>query len=228
MRIAASGGDGEGKGAQAVTSKPYNNGGNPGMYRRYTRLRKKHKIQRRRWEQPQWWVPIVLSVCIGIIVTHYYANRSSRDVEKIITDTVPAIVDQRGSLTETRLQEYLDGLLINPDQRKVDLVKLGQAYADSGKYEEAIVTFRKRMAMGAEPNEQIALHILIGNAFYYLDRWAETEGAWNEAQRVAEEHDDRGGLATALNNLGLLYSNTQRLEQAEKAYQEVLQIMRRS
>ena len=101
-----------------------------------------------------------------------------------------------------------------------DLYELGTIHELRFEWPQALAAFRKAWELGKDP-----VH-----GFYYawfaqkLNRFNEAIAAYQYLLDIYNEPSDR---ATTLNNLAILYRDTQRMKEAEQAYGEALAIRRK-
>ena len=103
-----------------------------------------------------------------------------------------------------RIAEYVDGLpKAAPEIR--DPFLEAQELEEDYKYNEAIRLYETCFQRETTASQLLALHILIGNCFYRISELEEAEGHYRRAETAASEVEDKEGLATAYNNIGLIY-----------------------
>jgi tetratricopeptide (TPR) repeat protein len=145
-------------------------------------------------------IGIILGI-LGIIATVYFGIKALKP--KVSLELQRDIVKIRAELHQVAL--YLDGLPKTKDKDKKALFEKGISLMAQYKYEEAIKSFRERLALETEGSAKSALLHLIGNSFYAWNKWNQALSSWEEALHAAEKANDEQGQAAALGNLGLSY-----------------------
>jgi Tfp pilus assembly protein PilF len=94
---------------------------------------------------------------------------------------------------------------------------LGLAHAEQRRYEEAIVAYRKALALPTYPSPELAYHNM-GNAYLGLHRLGEAEEAYRAALRLEHRRVETHY------NLGALLAMTGRKAEARQEFQAVREI----
>lgn len=108
-----------------------------------------------------------------------------------------------------------------------NLNNLAQLYSNSGKYQEAIATFQKAIAIYQEIGNDLGISITLDNIGSTYTRLGQVEQAIAFHQKALDQYEkigDRTGTGVALSNLGRAYTNTGKQAESLNAYQKALNI----
>lgn len=110
-----------------------------------------------------------------------------------------------GADTATRLREALELRAQHKEREAIDCL-----------YE----AFRRDL----EPDAKVQLHILLGNSFFRLSLWKESESHYRQALGVSRAANLRRDEGVALGNLGVVYAHEGEREKSEQHIQKALAI----
>jgi tetratricopeptide (TPR) repeat protein len=101
------------------------------------------------------------------------------------------------------------------------LLGLGVAWRGLAKYQEAITSYQRAMALFAEIQDPIhhsVAQMNLGNVYLALEQPSEALKCYLPAERIFRQAQDRLSLAQINHNIGLVYSQLQQWEQAKEVY----------
>ena len=117
----------------------------------------------------------------------------------------------------------------NREQMPAVLNDIGSIRKQQGRYEEALIPYRKALRINRELGNQEGIAITQNNAglvYWRQDQYEEALARYRESLQIKRDLGDREGVATTLNNMGLIHWNQGEYEQALSRYQASLQIKR--
>jgi len=129
------------------------------------------------------------------------------------------IVAQRGATVNV----YVDGLPQATGAVR-DHFEEGRRLQEAEQHEPAIAEFEKALAVAQNDSQRCALHMLIGNSFLATSRLGQAEGHYQRSLAAADKAQDKGGQATALGNLGIVYRQRGEPDKAEEHHKKALAI----
>lgn len=141
---------------------------------------------------------------------------------------------QVGKTSEQRVEKLQSALAV---WRELDdkywaswsLFNIGAAFADLGRYEQAIVNYEQALTAARDVKDQAgegdALNSM-GNAYRNLGRYEKAIGYLEQSLAIRRELKDRGTEGVVLMNLGNVYNNLSRYEKAIDYYEQSLSIFR--
>jgi tetratricopeptide (TPR) repeat protein len=126
----------------------------------------------------------------------------------------------------------LPGTVIDTLERNPLLVKpfrSGQKYEKEYKFEEAIKVYEKCLHDLSIPEEdKIGFNILIGNCYYFLSKLNQAEKHFKESLNILKRAENKiaklPAKSAALGNLGNIYHNLGKPDEALEYYQQALEI----
>ena len=128
------------------------------------------------------------------------------------------------------IEVYLNGIGENSNLKHPFIA--GQQYEKEHSFEEAINEFKKCLFHPkATRSNRVAANILIGNCYYWLSELKEAEKYYKEAldisKKVKDKNEKLQGIASALNNISLIYRDLGKPNKALKYLKEALGIHRK-
>jgi formylglycine-generating enzyme required for sulfatase activity/Flp pilus assembly protein TadD len=126
--------------------------------------------------------------------------------------SIPPVVSWAGALEDAQ-----ERVRQNPNDTQAHAV-LGYTYSKSGRYEEAIVSYKEAIRVNPTHPKIAAAHYNLGNAYDELGRYEEAIVSYKEAIRL--KPDD----AKVHFNLGNSYANLGQYQDAIASYKESIQI----
>lgn len=173
------------------------------------------------------WV-VCLLICLGAV---YGVIRERKGQEqKVRVEEYYHQLHERQELYSRGLpRDYVGGLGKNPLLKHS--FNMGQKYEREFKFKEAIKELKECLSHpNATEENKVAANILVGNCYYMLCRLKEAEKHYKEALNISERVKDKAerlrGRSAALGNLGLIYSDLGRPDEALKYHREALEIDR--
>ena len=114
----------------------------------------------------------------------------------------------------------------------VDSFQTGQRYEKEYKFEEAIKAYEKCLHDLSIPEEdKIGFNILIGNCYYFLSKLNQAEKHFKESLNVLKRAENKitklPAKSAALGNIGNIYHNLGKPDEALEYYQQALEINRK-
>lgn len=121
----------------------------------------------------------------------------------------------------------LDTLERNP--LLVDSFQTGQRYEKEHKFKEAIEAYRGCLNKASvTEGDKLALNILMGNCYYFLSEWKEAEKHFRESLNIFKRAENKiarlPAKSVALGNIGNIYHNLGKPDEALEYYQQALEI----
>ena len=139
---------------------------------------------------------------------------------------------ERQELFDRNLPRALiDSLKKNP--LLADSFHTGQKYEKEYKFREAIEAYRECLNNSDSPEEdKITLNILIGNCYYFLSKLKDAEKHFKESLNISKRAENRieklPAKSVALTNIGIIYTDSGKPEEALKLFQEALEINKKN
>jgi tetratricopeptide (TPR) repeat protein len=103
------------------------------------------------------------------------------------------------------LVNYYDGLPTSYNEVLRELFQTGVSLRWQGLHEDAIIVFRRALALQTSDEERVGLLVLIGNCFFEQGRFEEAHGHYKEAERISEESIISEGIVASKAMLAYLY-----------------------
>ena len=174
------------------------------------------------------WV-ICLFIC-GVGIYKIVPERIAKK-EESLKEQYKVYLLEREELRESgHPQDYINGLLDNP--LTSHYLKEGKKYETKFKYNKAIEEYRKCLNIPTiTTSNKVAVNILIGNCYFNLSELYEAEKHYIEARIISRkvniENERLMGESVALGNIGLIYRNLGKPEEALKYLNNALEIDRK-
>jgi len=111
----------------------------------------------------------------------------------------------------------------------VDSFQTGQRYEKEHKFKEAIEAYRGCLNKASvTEGDKLALNILMGNCYYFLSEWKEAEKHFRESLNIFKRAENKiarlPAKSVALGNIGNIYHNLGKPDEALEYYQQALEI----
>jgi tetratricopeptide (TPR) repeat protein len=172
-------------------------------------------------------------ICALIIIFDLYLiiKDKKAKVEKSKREKLYNRLYERQELFNRNLPRTLiDTLKKNP--LLVYYFQTGQRYEKEYKFEEAIKAYEKCLHDLSIPEEdKIGFNILIGNCYYFLSKLNQAEKYFKESLNILKRADNKitklPAKSTALGNIGNIYHNLGKPDEALEHYQQALEINRK-
>lgn len=180
--------------------------------------------------------PIVLTVLAVVAIVGFAATIWAvlRSPTKADTDALSQqIKDLEGKVTLG--PEYLDGLPAAVNQKlraayqEARILQLeGYEARSREKHEEASDRFTRALSLAENDSQRAALHNLRGLSFYSLGEYDKAEADYRKTEALANNisppRDAAQARASALGNLGDVYSDKSDLDRSDVCHKEALEI----
>lgn len=165
---------------------------------------------------------------IGVIL--FLSDKGDIAKEKKINEYYHNLLERQELRMRGHPIDYINGLGENP-LLKHHLEK-GQELSKESRFKQAIKEFKKCLSHPkALISNKVAAHILIGNCYYELSRIKESESHYNIALKLSGKVNDKDeslrGKSAAFGNIGLIYSNLGKPDEALKYIKDALAIYRK-
>jgi len=126
--------------------------------------------------------------------------------------------------------KYIDGLGEHPKLQH--FINTAEDYEREHKYNEAIEEYKKCLFHPkAKTSHKVAANILAGNCYYSISKLNEAMNLYKEALKLAKSIKDKvekqKAKSIALGNIGIIYSDLGKPEEALKYHKEALEIDRK-
>ncbi len=174
------------------------------------------------------WIVCGLICISGVILT----LKEEADKRKQSKETTYGLyLAQRGELRDSGLPTaYVNGLGENPLLEHS--FNEGRKHENESRFKEAIKEYQKCLDHPkATCENRVAANILIGNCYYSLSRLKEAEKhyreGWRLSKRVKDKKEKLQGRSAAVGNIGLIYSDLGKPDEALNYLKEALEIHRK-
>lgn len=105
----------------------------------------------------------------------------------------------------------------------------GQIYKSEGQYEEALKVFKKAQEIYEKRQEEnISLHLLIGQVYLEMQEYTLAEEQYLEAQKICKKEGNQYSMAEVEFQLGWLYRNMKEYSQAIEHYNQALEFYQKN
>lgn len=163
------------------------------------------------------WILVILAV-LGAYPT----------IRMMIVPRIKAIFEIRAPEIDTvkeKVTEYINDLEQTKNLELKRLFERGLTLYQGKEHLQAIDTLQSCLRLQPTPNEEIAVLVLIGNAYKALDKLVEAEGYYEKSLSLAKEIDNREeGEAAVLANLSLIYKANRDFDKALSHLKKALNI----
>jgi tetratricopeptide (TPR) repeat protein len=122
---------------------------------------------------------------------------------------------------QRRGRERDDAMLLN---------NVAIVYANTGRYEQAIVAYTEAISVYRSLHKEAELAIALGNlgaVYYSQGRYKEALDHYQQSLEIKRQIGDIAGMANTLGNLGIVYADQGRYDEAIDHYQQSLAIAER-
>jgi len=172
-------------------------------------------------------------VCALIIVFNLYliVKDKKNKKEKSKREKLYNRLYQRQELFDRNLPGTVtDALERNPLLKKS--FRSGQKYEKEYKFEKAIKIYEKCLHDLSIPEEdKIGFNILIGNCYYFLSKLNQAEKYFKESLNILKRAENKitklPAKSTAFSNIGSIYHNLGKPDEALEYYQQALEVNRK-
>lgn len=179
-------------------------------------------------------IKILCWVIFAVICLYVYVNgrieKKEKDQEKKVVDQKFYLAQRHDLFHQGMPMAYIDGLGENPlFEHSFNKAK---KLEKESKFNQAIIEYQKCLSHPkASDSNMLASHILIGNCYYSLSQLKDAEKHYKQAlaisKTVKDKNDKLQGKSAALGNIGLIYSDLGKPDEALQYHQQALEIFKR-
>jgi tetratricopeptide (TPR) repeat protein len=173
-----------------------------------------------------------LGIIVAIIIFVYQQSKQTSDIakEKKTNEYYQNLLERQELRMRGHPINYINGLGENPLLKHH--FEKGQDLSKESRFKQAINEFKKCLSHPkATKSNEVAAHILIGNCYYSLSMITKAKSHYIEALNLSGKVNDKDeslrGKSTALGNIGLIYSDLGKPDEALKYHQDALAIDRK-
>jgi len=170
------------------------------------------------------------AVCALIIIFDAYLiikDKKTKEKKSKREDLYNRLYERQGLFNRNLPRALIDTLERNP--LLVDSFQTGQRYEKEYKFEEAIKAYRECLNNASvTEGDRLALNILIGNCYYFLSKLKDAEKHFRESLNIFKRAENKiarlPAKSVALGNIGNIYHNLGKPDEALEYYQQALEI----
>jgi len=170
------------------------------------------------------------AVCALIIIFDLYLiikDKKAKEEKSKREELYNRLYEKQELFNRNLPRTLIDTLERNP--LLVDSFQTGQRYEKEYKFEEAIKAYEKSLHDLSIPEEdKIGFNILIGNCYFFLSKLKEAEKHFKESLNILKRAENKiarlPAKSVALGNIGNIYHNLGKPDEALEYYQQALEI----
>jgi len=170
------------------------------------------------------------AVCALIIIFDAYLiikDKKAKEKKSKREDLYNRLYERQELFNRNLPRTLIDTLERNP--LLVDSFQTGQRYEKEYKFKEAIESYRECLNNASvTEGDRLALNILIGNCYYFLSELKEAEKHFRESLNIFKRVENKiarlPAKSVALGNIGNIYHNLGKPDEALEYYQQALEI----
>ena len=170
------------------------------------------------------------AVCALIIIFDAYMiikDKKAKEKKSKREDLYNRLYERQELFNRNLPRTLIDTLERNP--LLVDSFQTGQRYEKEYKFKEAIESYRECLNNASvTEGDRLALNILIGNCYYFLPELKEAEKHFKESLNIFKRAENKiarlPAKSVALGNIGNIYHNLGKPDEALEYYQQALEI----
>ena len=176
------------------------------------------------------WIGVLGGIASIIGVILFFSDKCDIAKEKRTNDYYHNLLERQELRMKGHPVDYINGLGENPLLKHH--LKKGQELSKKTCFKEAINEFKKCLSHPkATKSNEVAAHILIGNCYYSLSMITKAKSHYIEALNLSGKVNDKDeslrGKSTALGNIGLIYIDLGKPDEALKYLKDALAIDRK-
>ena len=180
----------------------------------------------RRTKRVVWVICLIISIS-GVILL--VKEKKEKEQEVVSVKYYHQLQERDELFNRGLLQSYIDGLGETPLLKHS--FRIGQEYEKETKSQQAIEAYKKCLN---PPNDteanKVSANLRIGNCYYVLSRLKDAEKHYGEAFNMSGKVRDKAerllGSSAALANIGLIYRDLGKRDEALRYHQDALKIHR--
>jgi tetratricopeptide (TPR) repeat protein len=170
------------------------------------------------------------AVCALIIIFDAYLiikDKKTKEKKSKREDLYNRLYERLELFNRNLPRTLIDTLERNP--LLVDSFQTGQRYEKEYKFNEAIESYRECLNNASvTEGDRLALNILMGNCYYFLSQLKEAEKHFRESLNIFKRAENKiarlPAKSIALGNIGNIYHNQGKPDEALEYYQQALEI----
>jgi tetratricopeptide (TPR) repeat protein len=170
------------------------------------------------------------AVCALIIIFDAYLiikDKKAKEKKSEREDLYNRLYERQELFNRNLPRTLIDTLERNP--LLVDSFQTGQRYEKEYKFKEAIESYRECLNNASvTEGDRLALNILMGNCYYFLSKLKEAEKHFKESLNIFKRAENKiarlPAKSIALGNIGNIYHNQGKPDEALEYYQQALEI----
>ncbi len=170
------------------------------------------------------------AVCALIIIFDAYLiikDKKAKEKKSKRENLYNRLYERQELFNRNLPRTLIDTLERNP--LLVDSFQTGQRYEKEYKFNEAIESYRECLNNASvTEGDRLALNILMGNCYYFLSKLKEAEKHFRESLNIFKRAENKiarlPAKSVALGNIGNIYHNQGKPDEALEYYQQALEI----